>query len=107
MVIDLSQVKGRSRAQKHSSNVSTEILSNLSYDCGQSNDLVICTLKLFAVRDKDRKLIGVINFPVDWKSERSLLKDRKVLSFQKCIDPKASITITARLVDTYEKNKAE
>ena len=29
-------------------------------------DLIVCTLKLLAVRDKDYKLIGLVNFEVDW-----------------------------------------
>ena len=109
ILIDLSQVKGRSRNQKYQSNSNTsEILSSSFSQEGGSkdNDLVTCTLKLFAVRDKDRKLIGVINFGVDWKSERTLLKDRKVLSFQKCIDPQASITITARLISQETSDTA-
>ena len=35
-------------------------------DSASQHDLVVCTLKLFAVRDKDKKLIGVVNFTVDW-----------------------------------------
>ena len=35
-------------------------------DSNQQSDLIVCTLKLFAVRDKDKKLIGVVNFTVDW-----------------------------------------
>ena len=65
-------------------------------------DLVVCTLKLLAVRDKDYKLIGLVNFEVDWQkdnNEVTLLFDQKVLSFQKCIDPAASITVSAKLVD--------
>lgn len=27
---------------------------------------VDCQIKLFAVRDKDQKLIGVVSFEVDW-----------------------------------------
>jgi len=65
-----------------------------------NNDMmVICTLKLFAVREKDQKLIGVVNFPIDYKSGKNTLKDHKVIQFQKCIDPKANITISARLLD--------
>ena len=29
-----------------------------------------------------------------------MLKDHKALSFHKCIDPKANITISARLIDS-------
>ena len=65
-------------------------------------DLVVCTLKLLAVRDKDYKLIGLVNFEVDWQKDNdevTLLFDHKVLSFQKCIDPAANITVSAKLVD--------
>ena len=55
-------------------------------DGNDNQDSVVCTLKLFAVRDKDQKLIGVVNFPIDWKSSQNTLKDHKALSFQKCID---------------------
>ena len=45
-----------------------------------NNDMVvICTLKLFAVREKDQKLIGVVNFPIDYKSGKTSLKDHKVI----------------------------
>lgn len=67
-------------------------------------DLIVCTLKLLAVRDKDYKLIGLVNFEVDWQSVANnpdpvTLMERKALSFQKCIDPAAHILITCRLVD--------
>ena len=50
------------------------------------DDLVVCTLKLLAVRDKDYKLIGLVNFEVDWQvaseqTEATVLFDHKVLSF--------------------------
>ena len=57
-------------------------------------------MKLFAVREKDKKLIGVVNFIVNWQSEQDLLLDRKVIAFQKCIDPNANITVSARIFDT-------
>lgn len=70
-------------------------------------ELVVCMLKLFAVRDQDQKLIGVVNFSIDWKSQKSILKDHKVLSFQKCIDPNANITVSARLIDNEPENICE
>ena len=44
-----------------------------------TRDLVVRTLKLFAVRDKDKKLIGVVNFSIDWQSGRTVLKDQKIM----------------------------
>ena len=66
----------------------------------QKNDLIVCTLKLFAVREKDKKLIGVVNFIVNWQSDQDILLDRKVIAFQKCIDPNANITISARIFNS-------
>ena len=40
-----------------------------------NQDLIVCTLKLFAVRDKDKKLIGVVNFSIDWQSGKTVLKE--------------------------------
>ena len=51
------------------------------------------------MRDKDKKLIGVVNFTVDWQSGTTVLKDQKLMQFQKCIDPQATICISARLLD--------
>lgn len=79
----------------------------LDSEDGQKFDIVICTLKLFAVRDQDQKLIGVVNFSVDWKSQKSILKDHQILNFQKCIDPQANITVSARLVDNGFENMCE
>ena len=62
-------------------------------------DHVDCFIKLFAVRDKDQKLIGVVSFEVDWQSSTGILLDDKVLSFSKCIDPSATITLSARLIE--------
>ena len=44
----------------------SEMSSMFEGPTDQSKDLVVCTLKLFAVRDKDQKLIGVVNFSIDW-----------------------------------------
>ena len=60
-------------------------------------DLVVCLLKLFAVREQDQKLIGVVSFEIDWQLDRHVLLENKVLHFQKCIDPAATITISAKL----------
>lgn len=105
--ISLQGIRGRTSSSSassasvhhsHSMNVSADQSINTS--CfEQRADLVVCTLKLFAVRDKDQKLIGVVNFLVDYRSQRTLLKDCKELTFQKCIDPSATITISAKLVD--------
>ena len=51
------------------------------------------------MRDKDQKLIGVVNFDVDWLSESPALKEGEVLPFQKCIDPNATITVSAKLLE--------
>lgn len=56
-------------------------MSSLCLDTEQAEEsqkfeLVICMLKLFAVRDQDQKLIGMVNFAVDWKSQKSILKDQ-------------------------------
>ena len=39
-----------------------------SSNAKEAGEFVICNLKLFAVSDTRQKLIGVVNFPVDWKA---------------------------------------
>jgi len=56
------------------------LMDGASSSRSNNNDMVvICTLKLFAVREKDQKLIGVVNFPIDYKSGKTSLKDHKVI----------------------------
>ncbi len=93
--VDLSRVRGRPRrTMTHSQMLN---VSNSNYSDGGSlldgagsenskEDLVVCTLKLLAVRDKDYKLIGLVNFEIDWHSSVNLqetvnLMERKALSF--------------------------
>ena len=57
-------------------NMSASEMSSMLDGPNDSNqDLVVCTLKLFAVRDKDKKLIGVVNFSIDWQSGKTVLKE--------------------------------
>ena len=62
------------------SNLSASEMSSI-VDADQKRDEVVCLLKLFAVREKDQKLIGMVNFNVDWQSNKTVLKDHEVLSF--------------------------
>lgn len=66
--IDLSRIHGRLRPSgKTSNNVSGIIDMNSSLNNEQAKkEHVDCQIKLFAVRDKDQKLIGVVSFEVDW-----------------------------------------
>ena len=72
--IDLSKIKGRLRNQSVNNSQINISHSNLSSDVSsfqcdaadQRRDEVVCYLKLFAVREKDQKLIGMVNFTVDW-----------------------------------------
>lgn len=41
----------------------------------------------------------MVNFNVDWQSDQTILKDHEVLSFQKCIDSQANITVSAKLTE--------
>ena len=50
-------------------------------DLATKRDLVVCLLKLFAVREKDQKLIGVVSFEIDWQLDKQLILDCKVLPF--------------------------
>ena len=42
----------------------------------EPGDFIICSLKLFAVSDTRQKLIGVVNFVVDWKAAKYNAKIR-------------------------------
>ena len=71
--IDLTKIKGRLRNQSVNNSQINISHSNLSSDVSsfqdagdQRRDEVVCYLKLFAVREKDQKLIGMVNFTVDW-----------------------------------------
>ena len=72
LAIDLSKVRGRPRRTMTHSQMLNVSNSNTSDGGGSflsdstKEDLIVCTLKLLAVRDKDYKLIGLVNFEVDW-----------------------------------------
>lgn len=55
--------------------------SSMQTDLATKRDLVVCLLKLFAVREKDQKLIGVVSFEIDWQLDKQLILDCKVLPF--------------------------
>ena len=42
----------------------------------EPGDFIVCSLKLFAVSDTRQKLIGVVNFVVDWKAPKFIAKNR-------------------------------
>ena len=73
----------------------------------ETGEFVICNLKLFAVSDTRQKLIGVVNFPVDWKAPKYKAKNRQSIPFSKCIDNAACIIISTKLQDTYERSKTD
>ena len=72
LAIDLSKVRGRPRRTMTHSQMLNVSNSNTSDGGGSflsdstKEDLIVCTLKLLAVRDKDYKLIGLVNFEFDW-----------------------------------------
>ena len=67
-----SNSTSKSGTFKDSSSKKGDFCGNFSDAASQQeeerNDLVFCNVKLFAVSDKRQKLIGVVNFPVDWKN---------------------------------------
>ena len=63
----------------------------------EGGDFIVCSLKLFAVSDTRQKLIGVVNFIVDWKAPKYKAKNRQSIPFSKCIDNSAYIVISTRL----------
>ena len=87
LTFDLSLVHGKTRQQGRSSANISDMNSSMQTDLAMQKDLVVCLLKLFAVREKDQKLIGVVSFEIDWQLEKLLIFDNKILPFQKCIDP--------------------
>ena len=87
-----AETEGRNFRINQHNYIECPLLEDTGFD--QNREFTIQT-----VRDKDQKLIGVVNFSLDWQSGKTVLKEKKVMQFQKCIDPQASITISAKLLD--------
>ena len=81
----------------------SEAGTSTSYEPG---DFIVCSLKLFAVSDTRQKLIGVVNFVVDYKSPKYKAKNRQSIPFSKCIDNSACVVVSTRLQDQKNTNNS-
>ena len=104
--IPLDQIRGRHQPSMSDSTSSPNISmseagTSTSYEPG---DFIVCSLKLFAVSDTRQKLIGVVNFVVDYKSPKYKAKNRQSIPFSKCIDNSACVVVSTRLQDQKNSN---
>ena len=92
--IPLNRIHGRQQIPK--TNTSDSTISH-------GSDMVVCSIKLYAVSEARQKLIGVVNFGVDWQQGKSYKgKNHASLGFQKSIDSQAQVVLSTSLID-FEK----
>jgi len=62
------------------------------------HDDVHCSLKLYAESDQRQKLIGLLQFPIEWQKEQFEGLSMHAVPFKKCIDATACVVISTKLV---------
>ena len=65
---------------------------------GNAADEIQCVIKLYAESDQRQKLIGILNFPVNWQKEPFIGLDMHTIPYKKCVDSSAVIVLSTTII---------